>query len=478
MFTIKFSSEIKKKMRLFIRLVSINALLCIFGIHLPINSSELKSLNNPEINSKDRLFASNHVNCSSPVHKKKPICKFQSLKDEPNIELKEPIEKVTVNNVKTVITKGFGSTFDEASQNALKNALAKVVGAFIDSETRLEEKTTIVNGILSESANIQENINNYSQGSIKYFEILNTEERNGLFIVEAKVEVLQKEFSKFIKKFAFAESSFPGAEISTVIETNLSNKKSKAEIISNKIIKPLTEGTVYDINIGDWKFINDWRNFCAESFYYQNLMGGCGNFQNNSVILANVEISINKNFLKNAENIFEKTKSSTFYLNTGAGFYATTSSPSKSNDLKIAINKKTDSKIYLFKDIKNELSNYKGNPERNSHPLFFSNPLQLKRSKVGALRYGSPSISLMNSDKKEIFSYSCNVYDCPYSENIKFIPISNGVIPQFSLFGCVDIGNGCVSTIIPNAKYLIMLNFSTESLKAIKDIKVEYKKAS
>ena len=140
-------------------------------------------------------------------------------------------------------------------------------------------------------------------------------------------------------------------------------------------------------------------------------MGGCGNFQNNSVILANVEISINKNFLKNAENIFEKTKSSTFYLNTGAGFYATTSSPSKSNDLKIAINKKTDSKIYLFKDIKNELSNYKGNPERNSHPLFFSNPLQLKRSKVGALRYGSPSISLLSSDKKEIFSYSCNVYD-------------------------------------------------------------------
>ena len=134
--------------------------------------------------------------------KNKPICKFQSLKDEPKIDAKEPIEKVTVNNVKTVITKGFGSTFDEASQNALKNALAKVVGAFIDSETRLEEKTTIVNGILSESANIQENINNYSQGSIKYFEILNTEERNGLFIVEAKVEVLQKEFSKFISNTA------------------------------------------------------------------------------------------------------------------------------------------------------------------------------------------------------------------------------------------------------------------------------------
>ena len=76
MFTIKFSSEIKKKMRLFIRLVSINALLCKFGIHLPINSSELKSLISPEIYFKDRLFASNHVNCSSPVHKKNQYVNF------------------------------------------------------------------------------------------------------------------------------------------------------------------------------------------------------------------------------------------------------------------------------------------------------------------------------------------------------------------------------------------------------------------
>ena len=436
----KIDSDTKEKMRLFIKLVSINILFCIFGLNSQVFSSELKSLIFPEINLRNRLIASN-------------------------------------NNVKTVITKGFGTTFDEASQNALKNALTTVVGTFIDAETRLEERTTIVDGILRESSeNFKENINNYSQGSIKYFEILNTEEKNGIFIVEAKVEVLKKEFSRFIKKFSFAESSFPGAEISTVIETNLNNKKSKAELISSKIIQPLTEGTVYDIKMGDWKFINDWRNFCAQSFYYQNLMGGCGNVQNNNVILATVEISINKNFLENVENIFEKTKSSKFYLNHNGGFHATAGGLGQNNDLRIAVNNPKSTKIYLFKDIKNELPIYKEYPETNSHPIFFANSLKLKRSKIGVLRYGSPSISLMNSNKKEIFRYTCNVYECPYSQNIKFLPISNGVTPQFSLFGCSDIGNGCVSTIIPNAKYLIMLNFSTESLKAIKDIKVEYKK--
>ena len=141
-------------MKTFVNVVLINFLFCIFGLHSPLFTSELKNLSFPEINSKNKLIASN-------------------------------------NNVKTVITKGFGSTVDEASQNALKNALTTVVGTFIDAETRLEERTTIVNGIISESNNLKENINNYSQGSIKYFEILKTEERNGVFVVEAKVEVLK-----------------------------------------------------------------------------------------------------------------------------------------------------------------------------------------------------------------------------------------------------------------------------------------------
>ena len=398
-------------MRALIKFISINALFFIMGtLYLPIYSSELKSLVFPEINLKNSLIASN-------------------------------------SKVKTVITKGFGLTVDEASQNALKNALKQVVGSFIDSETLISKKTEINNGIVQLSKTIKKDTQDYSQGSIKYFEILKTEQRNGIVIIEAKVEVFEGEFSKFIKKFAFAESSFPGAEISSVIETNLNNKKSKAELINNKIIKPLTAGTVYDLKIGDWEFINNWNNFCAENFYYQSLLRGCGSFQNNNVILAKVEVSINQGFLKNVESIFEKTKSRIFYLNQNGHFHATTGSLGKNNDLQIAINRPSNPKIYLFKDIRNE---------------------------INELRYSAPSISLFNSRKELIFRYSCNVYKCPNNENIKFLPISNGVVPKFSLFGCNDIGNGCVPTIIPNAKYLIMLNFSTDFLKTIKDIKVEY----
>ena len=423
-------------MRALLKLVSINTLLCIFGLNAPIYSSELKNFIFPNNNLNDNLIASN-------------------------------------SNVKTVITKGFGSTVDEASQNALKNALIQVVGSFIDSETLFTKEKEIKNGIVELSKTIKKDTQDYSRGSIKYFEILKTEERDGIFIVEAKVEVIEEEFSKFIKKFAFAESSFPGAEISTVIETNLNNKKSKAELIANKIIQPLTEGTVYDMKIGDWQFINDWSSFCYQNFYYQNLLGGCGTFENNNVILATVEVSINENFLKNAESIFEKTKSSTFSLDNG-GFHAI-SALGKNNDLPIAISNQTSSKIYVIKDIKNKIGINKAY-SADSHPLFFGDARQLKRYKVGVFRYGAPTISLLNTNKQEIFKYSCNVYECPYSQSVKFIPISNVVVPQFSLFGCGDFGSGCVPTVIPKAKYLVMLNFSTESLKKIKDIKVEYQK--
>ena len=119
----------------------------------------------------------------------------------------------------------------------------------------------------------------------------------------------------------------------------------------------------------------------------------------------------------------------------------------KNNNFLIAINRPSNPKIYLFKDISNE---------------------------INALRYSAPSISLFNSRKELIYRYSCNVYKCPNNENIKFLPTSKGVVPKFSLFGCNDVGNGCIPTIIPNAKYLIMLNFPTDFLKTIKDIKVEY----
>ena len=92
--------------------------------------------------------------------------------------------------------------------------------------------------------------------------------------------------------------------------------------------------------------------FCAK-ILLSNLLGGCINFENNNVILATVEISVNKNFLENAENIFEQTKSSTFNLYNNGGFHAI-SALGKNNDLPIAINNQIVVR-FMFSDIKNKI---------------------------------------------------------------------------------------------------------------------------
>ena len=70
-------------MRTFVNVILINFLFCIFSVYTPLFSSELKNLIFPEIDSKNKLIASN-------------------------------------NNVKTVITKGFGQPLMKHRKTLLK----------------------------------------------------------------------------------------------------------------------------------------------------------------------------------------------------------------------------------------------------------------------------------------------------------------------------------------------------------------------
>ena len=47
------------------------------------------------------------------------------------------------------------------------------MGSFIDAETQIKKQKEIRNGVLSKTKIIKKDVRDYSQGSIKYFEILN-----------------------------------------------------------------------------------------------------------------------------------------------------------------------------------------------------------------------------------------------------------------------------------------------------------------
>ena len=56
---------------------------------------------------------------------------------------------------------------------------------------------------MQESKTIKESIREYSQGSIKYFEILSKNKIGSLYQVNARVDVRVKEFNTHLQKFAY-----------------------------------------------------------------------------------------------------------------------------------------------------------------------------------------------------------------------------------------------------------------------------------
>jgi hypothetical protein len=174
-------------------------------------------------------------------------------------------------DIKTVISEGVGLDPQSAAQNAAENALKNVVGSFIDTNTLLEKRTLIDNGIKSETKNISNDVKEYSQGSIKSFEIIDTKNEGGLFKLTAKIAVRNENFTVYIKQIAKGEVSVDRdnlTKIATKIENqktfeNVSNNVQKKQqqnvnaILRDSVIKPIISGEVQDIFIGNPMAVSD-----------------------------------------------------------------------------------------------------------------------------------------------------------------------------------------------------------------------------
>ena len=164
--------------------------------------------------------------------------------------------------IKSVTANGFGITIESAAQNAAENALTNVVGSFLDVQTLLKEKTKISDGILSETTIIKENINDYSQGTIKYFEILNVQENNSIYSVTARVDVRIDDFKAYIKELA-SDNLTIDQDLFTSIKVEESNKKQRSELLVS-VLNPVVKGEVIDIERGNQQLLEDFSSFGCE----------------------------------------------------------------------------------------------------------------------------------------------------------------------------------------------------------------------
>ena len=213
--------------------------------------------------------------------------------------------------IKTVIARGFGSSIESAAQNAAENALTQVVGSFIDLETQIKRQTEIRNGVISRTKIIKKDVREYSQGSIKSFEIINAQQNDSIFNITAKVEVRVDDFKAYIKKLAKIETQID-KNLFSIISTEKSNEKNKFELLK-KTLTSIKEGEVLDIKqVGRQEILEDitvfgckWDGYikCSDNIPTTNV--SVDNFSRRGTIVIPYSIMIKKEFLENAKNVLD-----------------------------------------------------------------------------------------------------------------------------------------------------------------------------
>ena len=235
-----------------------------------------------------------------------------------NKNIKTNIESVSLisnaldaKEIETVTASGFGTSPESAAQNAAENALTQVVGSFIDAETQIKKQKEIRNGVLSKTKIIKKDVRDYSQGSIKYFEILNIQQNGSIYNVTARVDVRIDDFKAYIKELAKIETQIDN-NLFSIVATEKSNEKNKFELYK-KTLSTIKTGEVLEIKqVGKQEILEDisafgceWNEYimCWENVPTSNVR--VNNFSRRGTIVIPYSITIKKEFLENAKNILD-----------------------------------------------------------------------------------------------------------------------------------------------------------------------------
>ena len=218
----------------------------------------------------------------------------QKIDIKSNILISNLIEE---KEIKTVTSNGFGTTLESAAQNAAENALTQVVGSFIDAETQIKKQKEIRDGVISETKIIKKDVRDYSQGSIKYFEILNIQQNGSIFNVTARVDVRIEDFRAYIKELAFAEKGISKNLYADAIASE-TNEVNKLKILHSKLLE-ISSGEVINVDIGSIKLLKNFEK--PENLNLRNL----SSLNKNTTIVFPVKISLKPGFVENLLNTLE-----------------------------------------------------------------------------------------------------------------------------------------------------------------------------
>jgi len=386
--------------------------------------------------------------------------------------------------VKTVTASGFGVSLDEAAKNAAQNALTNVVGTFIDAKKMLRERVKIYDGILSESTIIKENINSYSQGSIKYFEILNIKQNDSIFYVTARVDVRIDDFRRYIKKLA-SDSKEIDSGLFTSIKTDKENLEKKIDFL-DEIISPLVSGEVIKIKIDEPQRLDQLSAFDCEYSDFGSINCSGKNLSywsspTGSVVIP-VTFELDQDFKKNSVNILENISNKKLTDSIQEKFIPKFKTYNEQNDYIITLINSSNNTLvrYLLSDSKSINQKRKTITGRKMIPVI---PYEYCYADFPKIK-----LSLLDQNELSIWEkkfIQCDKYkELDFSDNkvkVKFIylpPDEGGYItPIFSsLYNNLKFGPWpyAKSVIYDRSRLLLIIEPENDLLDKIQAVKLEY----
>jgi hypothetical protein len=211
-------------------------------------------------------------------------------------------------DVQTVIAQGVGKDIESAAKNAAENALIQVVGSFVQSDKILTKRSEINDGIRRESRSIDAKTREYSQGSIKSFDVLETSQNDGLFRVSARVAVRIEDFKAFVAKLAEGETSV-GAGIYAQVATQAAKQANAHDIILNSIFLPYLEGRATEFVLGNPQVYSEWKR--AQSGVLARETDGYASSLKitQETIVVPITVKTNNSFIENITKVLDSVAS-------------------------------------------------------------------------------------------------------------------------------------------------------------------------
>ena len=409
--------------------------------------------------------------------------------------------------VKTVIASGYGVSIEAASKNAAENALTEVVGSFIDSKTLIKKQKEIRDGVISKTKSIKKDIKDYSQGSIKYFEILDIKQNGSIFNVTARVDVRVEDFKAYIKKLAFGSNS-----VSKTVATNLftkavvseDNLKNKYDLLYKNVIDPIRKAEVYEIEIGEITSLEDFQSkstLCVKNPNYGPCKGLYSKWDKNRTFVFPFTITLENNFKENMintlDNISDK-KIDAYNINSYTDYYLASdnyrSSYDREKDYQISLyspnmkNKTT----YIQKDVLNYWMKKNNIKASDLNDYYFSNP-SVKNSHDGGngnclnqKNYFAPLLlRFKGENNKTLANYEYSKFACrsdrgypisiiePYAIRYKDYIANTEYMPRLSLLASGQYAFN-EKAIFLKREYFIVAELELEILKNLRGIEIEY----